>query len=269
MPSRAFLRHAPSLVILLLLALPSGASPDARPVAMAQDSSDAGERCLHVVRRGESIGRIAARYGTTRHALITANHLGRREALRAGQRLEVPGCAPGRRIPAMVSSSDAVRDSLSARAGTEHVQGGSARGPRFRPERAEFMWPVNGPVASGFGRRGFWGWHSGVDIKAPEGQPIRAAAPGTVLFSGWQSSYGRVIKVAHPGGFSTVYAHNLKNFVKAGDRVETGAVIGAVGRTGHATGDHLHFEILRRGRPQNPLPLLARREPTPIVARGG
>src|SRR5439155_9049478 len=99
MPSRAFLRHAPSLVILLLLALPSGASPDARPVAMAQDPSDAGERCLHVVRRGESIGRIAARYGTTRHALITANHLGRREALRAGQRLAVPGCAPGRPTP--------------------------------------------------------------------------------------------------------------------------------------------------------------------------
>jgi murein DD-endopeptidase MepM/ murein hydrolase activator NlpD len=257
----------PSLVVCLLLALPCGASPDARPVGVPQDSSDAGQHCLHVVRRGESIGRIAARYGTTRHALITANHLARREALRAGQRLEVPGCATGRRIPAMVSSSDAVRDSLSARGGAEH--GRSARAPEFRPERAEFMWPVDGPVASGFGRRGFWGWHSGVDIKAHQGKLIRAAAPGTVLFSGWQSSYGRVIKVAHPGGFSTVYAHNLKNFVKAGDRVETGAVIGAVGRTGHATGDHLHFEILRRGRPQNPLPLLARREPTPMVAKGG
>jgi len=232
-----------------------------------QGSPDAEERCVHVVRRGESIERIAARHGTTRRALVTVNQLADRGELRVGQRLEVPGCAPGKRVPATVSSSEAVRDLSSARAGEE--QSRSVRGPRFRPERAEFMWPVDGPVASGFGRRGFWGWHSGVDIKAHQGKPIRAAAPGTVLFSGWQSSYGRVIKVAHPGGFSTVYAHNLKNFVNAGDRVETGTVIGAVGRTGHATGDHLHFEILRRGRAQNPLPLLARREPTPMVAKGG
>jgi murein DD-endopeptidase MepM/ murein hydrolase activator NlpD len=129
----------------------------------------------------------------------------------------------------------------------------------------EFVWPVEGPVTSGFGRRGFWGWHRGVDIKAARNTPIRAAASGTVLFSGWQSSYGRVIRIAHPGALTTVYAHNLRNLVKAGDRVGPETIIGAVGRTGFATGYHLHFEIQRAGLAENPLPLLAHREPAPVM----
>lgn len=145
-------------------------------------------------------------------------------------------------------------------------QDDAIRQHKLRPDRVTFRWPVNGPVSSGFGRR-FGEWHSGVDIKAPQGQPIRAAAAGTVLFSGWQSSYGRVVEIAHADGFITVYAHNLRNSVKAGDRVQPGTVIGAVGRTGRATGNHLHFEVRRRGWAQNPLPLLARREPTPLLAQ--
>jgi murein DD-endopeptidase MepM/ murein hydrolase activator NlpD len=130
-----------------------------------------------------------------------------------------------------------------------------------RVDRAGFIWPVQGSVTSRFGRRGFWDWHRGVDIKAPRGAPIRAAATGTVVFSGRQSSYGRVIKIAHANGLSTIYAHNSTNFVKAGDRVTAGALIGAVGRTGHATTNHLHFEIRRRGVANDPLPLLRRPEP--------
>src|SRR5262245_55960054 len=147
-------------------------------------------------------------------------------------------------------------------------QDDAIRQHKLRPDRVTFRWPVNGPVSSRFGRR-FGGWHSGVDIQAPQGQPIRAAAAGIVLFSGWQSSYGRVVEIAHAEGFITVYAHNLRNSVKAGDRVQPGTVIGAVGRTGRATGTHLHFEVRRQGRAQNPLPLLAPREPTPPLAQGG
>ena len=97
-----------------------------------------------------------------------------------------------------------------------------------------FIWPVRGSVISRFGSRRLSGWHSGVDIKAPPGTPIRAAAPGTVTFSGRQSSYGRTIKIAHANGLSTVYAHNSANFVKAGDPVKAGTPIGTVGRTGRA-----------------------------------
>jgi len=140
---------------------------------------------------------------------------------------------------------------------------------RFTPQRPAFIWPVDGRVLSGFGRRDVREWHGGLDIKARPGHTIRAAAPGTVLFSGWQSSYGLVVKIAHADGFSTVYAHNVRNFVRVGDRVEAGTAIAAVGRTGRATTNHLHFEIRRHGRSQNPLPLLARRESTPLLAKSG
>lgn len=136
-----------------------------------------------------------------------------------------------------------------------------------RPPRTDFIWPVRGPVTSRFGRRGFGAWHRGVDIKTPQGTPIRAAAAGSVVFSGRQSSYGRVIKIAHQDGQSTVYAHNHANLVKAGDRVTAGAVIGTVGRTGRATTNHLHFEIRRQGVAQDPLPLLQRRPPGPALEK--
>jgi len=267
------------LGLLVLVAYLHGASPDPRSVGAPQrppaqpaegnDTLSASPRCFHVVRRGESLGRVAARYGTTLRALITANDLTHPNALLVGQRLEVPGCTPERRVPALTSSSEAVRDFLSAHGGAERVPSRSVRGLKPNPGRLEFIWPVEGRVISGFGRRGFQAWHRGLDIKAQQGNTIRAAAAGTVLFSGWQSSYGRVIKIAHANGFSTLYAHNLRNFVHAGDRVEAGTPIAAVGRTGRATTHHLHFEIRRQGQAQNPVFLLDRRKPAPMLAKSG
>jgi murein DD-endopeptidase MepM/ murein hydrolase activator NlpD len=140
-------------------------------------------------------------------------------------------------------------------------------GPDPDSDREGFIWPVRGSVISRFGSRRFAGWHHGVDIKAPPGTPIRAAAPGTVTFSGRQSSYGRTIKIAHANGLSTVYAHNSANFVKAGDPVKAGTPIGAVGRTGRATTNHVHFEIRSKGVAKNPLPLLQRSQPGPMPAK--
>src|SRR5207249_3005869 len=95
-----------------------------------------------------------------------------------------------------------------------------------------------------------------LDIKAEPGTPVKAAAPGVVVMSGVEPRYGRVVKIAHDGGFLTVYAHNDANLVEAGDRVAAGETIATVGRTGRATTDHLHFEIRRQGRTYNPLYLL-------------
>ncbi len=259
------------LLIAVFSIHPHGVSADPRAIGTASRRADgihtasgaSDGRCVHVVRRGESIDGIAARYGTTRNALAAANRLARPDALRAGQRLKVPGCARGRAVPATTSSGEARRRSPAARSDPAP----SVQEPKSRTDQAHFIWPVRGPVSSGYGRRGFWGWHSGVDIKAREGAPIRAAAPGTVMFSGWQSSYGRMIHIAHPNGFSTVYAHNLRNAVKVGDRVEAGTVIGAVGRTGRATANHLHFEVRRQGRAQSPLSLLEPRKAGPMLAK--
>ena len=271
------LRRMIGLGLLLLVASSHGASTDPRSVgappeppaqaAERNDTPSVAQRCLHVVRRGDSLDRIAARYRTTRRALTTANDLASPNALLVGQRLQLPRCAPESRVSAMTSSSEAIRDAFSTHKGTGRVVSRQTGSVKSGPERLAFSWPVEGRVLSGFGRRGFLGWHRGLDIKAHPGQTICAAAPGTVVFSGWQSSYGRVVKIAHSNGFTTLYAHNVRNVVRAGDRVETGTRIAAVGRTGRATTDHLHFEIRRHGQSQDPLLLLARREQAPLLAK--
>jgi murein DD-endopeptidase MepM/ murein hydrolase activator NlpD len=127
--------------------------------------------------------------------------------------------------------------------------------PELDDTGVDFQWPVDGSVASNFGRRR-GGWHAGIDIWADLGAPIRAAAPGEVIVSGWEPSYGHRIKIRHAGGFTSVYAHNLENVVTVGDSVAQGAVIGSVGSSGRATSPHLHFEIRRDDVAYNPLHFL-------------
>jgi len=125
---------------------------------------------------------------------------------------------------------------------------------------SRLIWPVNGKISSRFGKRGWRGFHSGIDIPARKGTPIRAASDGLVIVSGKSldgySKYGRVIVVQHGDGIKTLYAHNHKNLIKPWECVKAGEVIGEVGSTGNATGSHLHFEIRRNERPVNPLKYL-------------
>ncbi len=118
--------------------------------------------------------------------------------------------------------------------------------------------PLPGYAASsGFGHR--WGrMHQGIDFGAPSGTPIRAAAPGRVLSTGWESGYGRVTKLQHARGFQTLYAHQSRIVVRPGQRVHRGQVIGRVGNTGRSFGSHLHFEVHRAGRAHNPARYLRR-----------
>jgi murein DD-endopeptidase MepM/ murein hydrolase activator NlpD len=127
--------------------------------------------------------------------------------------------------------------------------------PDFSELAPLFAWPVEGQISSVFGRRRM-GWHRGIDIKADLGAIVTAAAAGTVVTSALEVRYGRVVKIEHPNGFMTVYAHNDDNRVEAGDRVVAGQPIAAVGRTGRATAHHLHFEIRQAGLAYNPLYLL-------------
>jgi murein DD-endopeptidase MepM/ murein hydrolase activator NlpD len=227
------------------------------------------DRCVHVVRRGDSLARLAALYRTTRRAIIAANAWMIRKRLRAGQRLQISGCPPASAHrhdePDVISVVDGAVTELLARVGPLRVPTRLFLAvPDFDREVATFQWPIEGPVASGFGRR-HQGWHAGIDIQAEIGTPIRAAARGTVIMSGWERYYGRMIKIQHPGGFTSLYAHNYENMVEVGDEVEAGSVIGTVGRSGHASGAHLHLEIRQDGVAYNPLHLLERRE-TPLLA---
>lgn len=120
--------------------------------------------------------------------------------------------------------------------------------------------PVRGAhrFTSGYGVRrdpknGRMRMHAGADFAGPTGTPIVAPADGVVTFAGWQSGYGRVVKIRHAFGFETVYAHLNATRVSVGDRLARGDRIGDMGRTGRATGVHLHYEIRLNGRPVNPM----------------
>ena len=128
---------------------------------------------------------------------------------------------------------------------------GASVGGNGKVSGAGLIWPVRGPVTSGFGMR--WGrMHQGIDISAGTGTPIHAAKAGTVTFAGTMSGYGNVVVITHSGGLSTLYAHQSRLAVSGG-AVSQGQVIGYVGSTGHSTGPHLHFETRVGGTPQNPM----------------
>jgi len=119
-------------------------------------------------------------------------------------------------------------------------------------------WPVNGNVTSGFGYRmhpifHVMKMHTGVDISAGMGTPIKAAAAGTVIFGGWRGGYGQAVIISHGNGLATLYAHQSKLLVSVGDKVKRGEVIGKVGSTGYSTGPHLHFEVRVGGNPVDPM----------------
>lgn len=112
--------------------------------------------------------------------------------------------------------------------------------------------PVPGVVTSPYGMR--WGrMHHGIDIGAPHGTPIKAAASGTVGQAGWWGAGGNAVRIDHTSQLSTRYAHLSRYAVKAGQQVTQGQVIGYVGSTGNATGPHLHFEVRVKGASVDPL----------------
>ncbi len=111
--------------------------------------------------------------------------------------------------------------------------------------------PLSGIVTSRYGYR--WGsTHTGLDIGAPSGTAIKAAAGGTVTFSGWKGSYGKMLVLSHGNGIQTYYAHCSSLLVSSGQTVSAGQVIAKVGSTGRSTGPHLHFEIRVNGGSINP-----------------
>lgn len=115
-----------------------------------------------------------------------------------------------------------------------------------------FVWPVQGTLVSPFGMR--WGrLHAGIDIAAPAGTPIAAAASGTVSYAGSMSGYGLVVVIQHANGLATAYAHDSSIAVSAGQSVSQGETIASVGCTGRCFGDHVHFEVRAGGSPVDPI----------------
>ena len=117
--------------------------------------------------------------------------------------------------------------------------------------------PVSGRITSGFGSRfhpilGYRRMHAGLDLAAGYGSPIVAAADGRVIAAGWSGGYGNLVRIAHNGNIQTMYGHMSRIAASAGAVVRQGQIIGYVGSSGLSTGPHLHYEVLKGGRPVNP-----------------
>ncbi|TNF86356.1 MAG: peptidoglycan DD-metalloendopeptidase family protein [Gammaproteobacteria bacterium] len=192
----------------------------------------------YIVQPGDNMHSIAFLLETTPRQLQRANPWANSGTLQPGMRLSVPRQLPNHDLATLEP------DNLGQ--------------PRSAPEdiqlrSAEFVWPLRHfEVSSHFGnRRGRL--HSGIDLRAPRGTPIHAAADGRVKFSGHKNGYGRMIVIDHGKGIETAYAHNERNLVARGQRVSQGQVIARIGRSGNATGYHLHFEFRRYGQALDPI----------------
>jgi len=193
----------------------------AKTEGYSQDS--AAEEIIYYVKKGESLWSISREYNVKLEAIIAANSITDASKISAGQQLRIPNV------------------------------------PGTRSNIYNFIWPVRGRITSPYGMRVINGrkdFHSGIDIRGATGTNIVAAESGRVSYSGYMRGYGNVIILSHDEGYSTVYAHNSVNLVKKGQSIKKGSVIAKIGRTGNATGSHLHFEVRLSGKPVNPLSYL-------------
>lgn len=184
----------------------------------------------HTVARGDTLSSLAKRYGADESDIASFNGIGTAAELAAGDEIIIPGGEPATPAKAKTEVKRAV--TKAARSGSGAASGGSS---------GFFSHPVPGALLT----QSIHGWNA-VDLGAPSGTPIYAAAAGTVIVSkvgGYNGGYGNYIVIDHGRGIQTLYSHLATDLVTVGQRVEAGERIGTVGITGAATGYHLHFEV--------------------------
>lgn len=173
-----------------------------------------------------------------------------------------------RRAAEAAAKAEAARKAAAAKSSSSNSSSSSSAAntpaaASYEYTGGKLLWPLPGYDSPngdyGFGGRtnpinGRWEVHRGMDIPAPRGTTVRAAAGGVVITAKYLNSYGNAVIIDHGNGLSTVYAHNSKLLVSAGDVVSSGQAISQVGSTGDSTGNHLHFEVRINGQYTNPIP---------------
>jgi lipoprotein NlpD len=245
---------------------------------------------VHTVITAETLKELAASYGVTPDSIriVPGNAVPANETLPAGHEILIPEprLTPPSAAAATAEEEKTVATPAPAATATAPPSATATQAPQSAPTsppaataaatstpvrnptrtptptatprrnagpRPDFTWPATGPISSYFGP----GHPLGIDIDffADTDEPVKAAAAGTVTFAGGDPccSYGYYVIIEHSGGFTTLYAHLAGFLVKTGDRVRQGQIIARGGRTGYATGLHLHFEIRRDGLAVDPL----------------
>jgi len=206
----------------------------------------------HVVQSGQTPYRIARTYGVNVRQLIRVNKIGDPARVRVGTRLWIPGAY---RV-LYVSSQDNPKRPVPKKKSVRKRPAKKTSKNKRAPVKNYLRWPVKGTLTSTFGKRG-GRKHDGIDIGAPKGTPVYAAQSGQVVFSDWgPTGYGLMVIIKHKHHLTTVYAHNSKNWVRKNAWVKRGQKIASIGKTGRATGPHLHFEVRNDTQPRNPLKYL-------------
>jgi murein DD-endopeptidase MepM/ murein hydrolase activator NlpD len=243
--------------VLLLVCVIAGCADDG-PIAVGRDWPQATYYTV-VVRPADTIPSLADRYDVAPVAVAELNHLALHTRLDAGKVLRIPA--------ARRATQDAVLADALGRTTRSYSPPMHAPSPTTHAAAATvvssghselFAWPVEGQVVSPFGSTGDGKRNDGINIAAELGQPIRAAAAGTVTYAGNElKSYGNLILITHANGYVTAYAHAQSIAVTRGDRVGQGQVIGTAGTTGGVDRPQLHFEIRHGVKPIDPRLLLA------------
>lgn len=216
-------------------------------VCLLAISGCAASGVYHTVGSGETLWRICKTYGVPLQDVAEINDIKDPAEIERGRKIFIPGVSKRRKVvPFKVDRASVERDP-DKRMPLDRDEG------RVVIEKDRFLWPVKGEVSSAFGIRN-GRRHDGIDIKAPDGTPVRAADDGKVMYvNSSMRGYGNIIIMMHKDDFYTVYAHNDENLVKMGDKVAKGEIIASVGSTGNASISHLHFEVRQGKGVRNPL----------------
>ncbi|GHV63665.1 peptidoglycan-binding protein LysM [Spirochaetia bacterium] len=232
------------------------------------------------VQKGDMIGSLARDFGLNEDTLLSLNTIKNARTLQIGQALKIPNqdgilytvkqndtlSQIAEKYSADPEAIQTVNELFSdtVHAGTVLFVPGAKLDWVERQEINGdlFLWPVSSRrITSSYGRRrspisGAMHFHSGIDVGAPTGTPIRSAMPGRVTTVGWDDAYGNFVVVSHHSGYRTLYAHMSVIRVKYGAYVGAGERIGDVGSTGQSTGPHLHFTVYKNGVTVSPLSLM-------------
>ncbi|MDE0044639.1 MAG: peptidoglycan DD-metalloendopeptidase family protein [bacterium] len=211
--------------------------------------SDTGPVTIYTVRRGDTLLGISRHLGVRSRELAEINGLVKPYLLVEGQQLTVPQVAATTSRVAAVEVSRVAADEVSipepvTTAIPEPAPGGDL----------QFIWPVTGPVVSGFGPKEGGLHNDGINIAAPAGTPVRASEDGVVSYVGNEvRGYGNLVLLRHTDGWVTAYAHNARNLVARGQMVLRGDVIASVGASGGISQPQSHFELRQGTTAVNPI----------------
>jgi LysM repeat protein len=244
----------PAVDPLLVASIGSGTRDLDKPLEPPAGAKSGGATST-VVRFGDTLVKIAERYGLSLAELLRLNPGLETARLVVGSQVRV-----AQSYPARSRSLLAVKPLGSGGVSWPELPefGGQEAKPFHQKQTATtWVWPAKGVFTSGYGWR--WGrMHKGIDVANNVGTPIVAARSGRVSYAGWHDGgYGYLVEITHEDGSLTLYAHNSRILVRVGDVVDQGQMISKMGSTGRSTGPHLHFEIHPAGRSAaNPLQFL-------------